>query len=1064
MALSQGNNNTGMSQLNTNNVQMAVSQMNTNSGTPVQTSVSQLTAQVQAVQNSNMMSQNPQIMAASDVPEVQMADLNTSTGQSMQMTVPQLNSLNSQMISNSDVSDVQITQLNSNTGQPVQISVSQLNTSTGAPIQTSVPQLTAQAQTVPAGTMISQSSGPHSIMIHPMMTMTQAPLQQLQGSGTPVQMTVPQRNATGGGPVQMTQLNTSTGQQVQMAVSQLNTSAGTQVQTSVPQLTAQAQTMPMMSQSSAPHPTMIHPTMAQSPLQQVQVIQPQQLPASYLQHLYPQQQMLFPGNLTLQHAGMTAQSLQGLGATQGLSLQLQAKAIDPKQQGSAQNLQAVNTNKQSIAVNAGTMMTAPGQMFTAPKANFQQQMMTAQGGKSTIIHSQSGFAPANANQTVVIGQLGMLPNQQTILNQKALQDSQKGKAYAFQSQPTALQPKSLYSSSLPVNSTAQVFNSAQLKQISSQPQIITSQAPGNVLNQAQLFGLQTIGASLPPGLSWATPGCLQSSALLGQNPIIIRSQESNMYIQQQPQTAMHLPVAAAAAQPMPPTSFVSTANIPQKQKQVKVRPGTQTVAVATQTIVSSAPTVHSNTPPIRAQIKPKAPKPIATACSPQIAPQMATTQTQTNQPPQIAPQHMQQPSIHILTQQKSDASNQTQTNQTNDRKPIATYSRSVCVGVDAKQQLPPPPLPKSQAMVAPSAKIIQATVSPCNDMSVSTSTSTITTVSSSMPILPTSTVQINTSVPTFDVISTITPSVSHVSPLPKVVVVSDPVREPNKSVSTEPMQEAITSHKNETAEASVEKEPLKPQQPIAKPALGPVKEKQPQKAIVKPQVLTHVIDGFVIQEGPEPFPVRPSVLDSPCRNVSDKLELNQKRKEIQSSVASPEKKVKIHRGRGPGRKRKVGRGRKSLKKQALIEESEEVIESPVDESNTSITEDDSSVLSNKAEEEHPMHQENSSLPPATAEQEIIEIQKADNSDFVPPSQKLPSSWSVQDVFEFIKDTPGCSDYADTFRSQEIDGQALLLLKEDHLMTMMCMKLGPAVKLISVINGIKEELEKKNFIT
>lgn len=28
-----------------------------------------------------------------------------------------------------------------------------------------------------------------------------------------------------------------------------------------------------------------------------------------------------------------------------------------------------------------------------------------------------------------------------------------------------------------------------------------------------------------------------------------------------------------------------------------------------------------------------------------------------------------------------------------------------------------------------------------------------------------------------------------------------------------------------------------------------------QKAIVKPHILTHVIEGFVIQEGPEPFPV-----------------------------------------------------------------------------------------------------------------------------------------------------------------------------------------------------------------
>lgn len=47
---------------------------------------------------------------------------------------------------------------------------------------------------------------------------------------------------------------------------------------------------------------------------------------------------------------------------------------------------------------------------------------------------------------------------------------------------------------------------------------------------------------------------------------------------------------------------------------------------------------------------------------------------------------------------------------------------------------------------------------------------------------------------------------------------------------------------------------LKPQQPIGQQ----VKDKQPpQKAIVKPQVLTHIIDGLVIQEGPEPFPVSP---------------------------------------------------------------------------------------------------------------------------------------------------------------------------------------------------------------
>lgn len=39
-----------------------------------------------------------------------------------------------------------------------------------------------------------------------------------------------------------------------------------------------------------------------------------------------------------------------------------------------------------------------------------------------------------------------------------------------------------------------------------------------------------------------------------------------------------------------------------------------------------------------------------------------------------------------------------------------------------------------------------------------------------------------------------------------------------------------------------------------------VKERCPPKAMVKPQVLTHVIEDFVIQESSEPFPVRPGLL------------------------------------------------------------------------------------------------------------------------------------------------------------------------------------------------------------
>ncbi|XP_016111442.1 polyhomeotic-like protein 2 [Sinocyclocheilus grahami] len=67
----------------------------------------------------------------------------------------------------------------------------------------------------------------------------------------------------------------------------------------------------------------------------------------------------------------------------------------------------------------------------------------------------------------------------------------------------------------------------------------------------------------------------------------------------------------------------------------------------------------------------------------------------------------------------------------------------------------------------------------------------------------------------------------------------------------------------------------------------------------------------------------------------------------------------------------------------------------------------------------------------------------------------PTKWNVQEVFEFIRSLPGCQEIADEFRVQEIDGQAMLLLKEDHLMSAMNIKLGPALKIFARINMLKD---------
>jgi len=60
--------------------------------------------------------------------------------------------------------------------------------------------------------------------------------------------------------------------------------------------------------------------------------------------------------------------------------------------------------------------------------------------------------------------------------------------------------------------------------------------------------------------------------------------------------------------------------------------------------------------------------------------------------------------------------------------------------------------------------------------------------------------------------------------------------------------------------------------------------------------------------------------------------------------------------------------------------------------------------------------------------------------------------SLLDVCGFVT---GCVDIGEEFRSQEIDGQALLLLKEDHLMGTMNIKLGPALKIYAQICLLKD---------
>ena len=71
----------------------------------------------------------------------------------------------------------------------------------------------------------------------------------------------------------------------------------------------------------------------------------------------------------------------------------------------------------------------------------------------------------------------------------------------------------------------------------------------------------------------------------------------------------------------------------------------------------------------------------------------------------------------------------------------------------------------------------------------------------------------------------------------------------------------------------------------------------------------------------------------------------------------------------------------------------------------------------------------------------------------------PLKWNVTEVCDFVKSLQGCDEYVEDFAQQEIDGQALMLLKVDHLMSAMSIKLGPALKICSHIEQIREELAR-----
>nr|XP_009672041.1 PREDICTED: polyhomeotic-like protein 3 isoform X3 [Struthio camelus australis] len=302
----------------------------------------------------------------------------------------------------------------------------------------------------------------------------------------------------------------------------------------------------------------------------------------------------------------------------------------------------------------------------------------------------------------------------------------------------------------------------------------------------------------------------------------------------------------------------------------------------------------------------------------------------------------------------------------------------------------------------------------------------------------------------------------------------------------------------------------------------PSLENKPPQAIVKPQILTHVIEGFVIQEGLEPFPVSRSSLlvEQPAEKrllvegqimsvmcVESDLQNtkhadNSSDTEIEDMIAEEgldEIENDLLKCEFCG---KMGYSDKFLRSKRFCSTSCAKRHSlsctkkfglfTSDKTSRWNRKSDSQSLGRRgrrpsgpdgasrdhflrqlpitypsAEEDMASHED--AVPAAMTtrlrrqsererERELRELRirkMPESIDLLPVVQTDPSVWTVDEVWAFIRSLPGCEDIADEFRAQEIDGQALLLLKEDHLMSAMNIKLGPALKICARINSLKE---------
>ncbi|XP_071618134.1 polyhomeotic-like protein 1 isoform X1 [Heliangelus exortis] len=350
------------------------------------------------------------------------------------------------------------------------------------------------------------------------------------------------------------------------------------------------------------------------------------------------------------------------------------------------------------------------------------------------------------------------------------------------------------------------------------------------------------------------------------------------------------------------------------------------------------------------------------------------------------------------------------------------------------------------------------------------------------------------------------PNVTPIVPVRSSPVTDSPKNMEEKSGLGDKSDPAAIAAPNTTSSEATSVTPTSAPTPNLAMVSRQMGDSKPPQAIVKPQILTHIIEGFVIQEGAEPFPVGCSQLlkesekplqgeapSGPSENLSSNspgedsasVELDKKANLLKCEYCGKYAPATQFRGSKRfcsmtcAKRYNVSCSHQFRMQRKKMKEFQEANYARVRRrgprrSSSEIARTKIQGKRHRGQEDSSRGSDNSSydeaLSPTSPGPLSVRASHGErdmaNSSIAPPTPDLhginpvflssnPSRWSVEEVYEFIASLQGCQEIAEEFRSQEIDGQALLLLKEEHLMSAMNIKLGPALKICAKINVLKE---------